>query len=407
MPTALRAEVPKQSVRADDGCGNPCATGSCPGSQERCLLGKCVCQPDCANKTCGASDGCGGKCTTGACGNNQTCNNGVCQCVDVSCYGTCCGLGDVCRDGSCCTPQCSGMQCGTDPVCGTSCGTCPAGAKCVDNSRCKLGPEWERVTSPAEAYAYYNGVHGNSAKNIWAVGRDGLIARYDGKAWSLVAPLTKQDLNGVSVHRDGTAVAVGDYGTLLEYDGTAWGAVSLQGSSGKDYTGSFEAVWTAYDGTVFVAGFSRYASSSTVFRRRNGVWSELKARPSMRVRGICGSSASNVWMVGSSTSVQQRKVARYTGGTSFDGPALDFADARCGSSSSDCELFDCWSAGYKNVWAVGGRGGAFQFDGTAWTKKRRWPLLSKDDRYLGQLGQRLLDRLALGQRPRGPCPLHV
>lgn len=88
----------------DDGCGGAC--GTCPGLQQACVNGECVCVPGCDGKECGG-DGCGGTC------------------------GGECPLGLSCYEGLCCEPQCEGKDCGDDG-CGGNCGTCPAYHVCVD-----------------------------------------------------------------------------------------------------------------------------------------------------------------------------------------------------------------------------------------------------------------------------------
>ncbi len=84
-------------------CGIDC--GKCEKGKV-CSYGKC-CTPDCTGKECG-SDGCGGWC------------------------GTCPGT-DECKDGACvaCQPKCAGKECGGDG-CGGECGTCPPDAKCAE-----------------------------------------------------------------------------------------------------------------------------------------------------------------------------------------------------------------------------------------------------------------------------------
>jgi len=93
----------------------------------------------------------------GACYPNETCNAGlVCLsdlCVDpgTGCVSDCTGLecgadpvcgqscgtcddGYSCQDGDCvkdsCVSDCTGLECGADPVCGQSCGTCDDGYTC-------------------------------------------------------------------------------------------------------------------------------------------------------------------------------------------------------------------------------------------------------------------------------------
>lgn len=78
-----------------------------------------VCVPDCAEElpglgqACG-DDGCGGDCGT-------------------------CATSDVCAEGRCCVPDCSGHDCGDDG-CGRSCGACSAGLTCSFQYSCVEDP---------------------------------------------------------------------------------------------------------------------------------------------------------------------------------------------------------------------------------------------------------------------------
>ena len=90
------------SCGQSDGCGAVCGCGT--GDAE-CVDGTC-CSPDCAGKECG-SDGCGGTCGECAAGS--------------------------CADGVCCAPDCTGKACG-DNGCGGVCGFCndPSNPVCTD-----------------------------------------------------------------------------------------------------------------------------------------------------------------------------------------------------------------------------------------------------------------------------------
>ncbi|MGM0578336.1 MAG: hypothetical protein ACQEXJ_21610 [Myxococcota bacterium] len=69
------------------------------------------CQPDCSGRECGLDPMCGESC--GACSDDRTCKQGQC-------------LADAC------TADCSGRECGLDPICGESCGTCADNQVCED-----------------------------------------------------------------------------------------------------------------------------------------------------------------------------------------------------------------------------------------------------------------------------------
>jgi fibronectin type 3 domain-containing protein len=99
-----------------DGCGGSC--GTCSGGQTCDATGKCVaCPLNCPTDSCGF-DGCGGTC---ACATGKSCDN-TGHCVT-----------------STCTPDCSGRQCGPDPVCKTTCGTCTGtNQQCDTTGKCVL-----------------------------------------------------------------------------------------------------------------------------------------------------------------------------------------------------------------------------------------------------------------------------
>ena len=74
------------------------------------------CTPDCSGRECGPDPICNESC--GTCGAGETCN-----------------ASGQCESGSC-TPDCWARECGPDPNCNTSCGTCSAGEDCDYLGRC-------------------------------------------------------------------------------------------------------------------------------------------------------------------------------------------------------------------------------------------------------------------------------
>ena len=150
----------------DDGCGGSC--GECPGQQDTCQEGGvCHCEASCEGKECGP-DGCGGSCgvciseictSEGTCGCAPACEgkqcgqdgcggscgtcaeatycdfDGLCACETggVECEDICCNSSQVCAVGVCCTPNCTGKECGDDG-CGGTCGSCEEADMCAAGS---------------------------------------------------------------------------------------------------------------------------------------------------------------------------------------------------------------------------------------------------------------------------------
>lgn len=87
------------------------------GGQAWCSLGLArSCQPDCSGRQCGPDPVCGSDCGS-------------------------CPAGHICQEGQCvCQPDCSGLECGPDPVCGSDCGSCAEGQVCREG-RCGCQPD--------------------------------------------------------------------------------------------------------------------------------------------------------------------------------------------------------------------------------------------------------------------------
>lgn len=146
-------------------CPNTQCGDTCCNTADYVCLGSACCLPNCDGKECG-DDGCGGSC--GTCPmDSPICDEGFCtdecipdcvqgdqKCIGATGYKTCvqqsgcwkwslltfgCNANEVCApsaDNECvCIPNCTGKDCGADG-CGGSCGTCPVGTACQNESQC-------------------------------------------------------------------------------------------------------------------------------------------------------------------------------------------------------------------------------------------------------------------------------
>ncbi len=94
-------------------CEGGCQNGVCVQ-----VGASCPEDQDCTGLDCGPDPVCGVIC--GTCGDDQTCEDGVCVQVGASCPDD---------------QDCTGLQCGPDPVCGVVCGICSDDQTC-DNGVC-------------------------------------------------------------------------------------------------------------------------------------------------------------------------------------------------------------------------------------------------------------------------------
>ncbi len=117
-------------------CGDACI------GVKTCELGKCMApvDPECLPTVpCVSNDDCpiGARC-------NQAIQPPACQKLYCGSFGSACSdewfcLSQKCQDEEC-VSDCSGLECGPDPIYGESCGTCQEGAACVSN-QCVCRPE--------------------------------------------------------------------------------------------------------------------------------------------------------------------------------------------------------------------------------------------------------------------------
>jgi len=86
-------------------------------------------------------------------------------------------------------------------------------------------------------------------EELWVAGERGTILHFDGSEWHPQVTGTSSTLNAIFGLAPNDIWAVGDDGTALHFDGNAWSPVGAGG-----YQGSFQAVWAAAAGDVWVGG---------------------------------------------------------------------------------------------------------------------------------------------------------
>jgi hypothetical protein len=206
------------------------------------------------------------------------------------------------------------------------------------------GSSWSHV--PQARYRSFYDVYGSSASNIFAVGADGLIMRYNGTTWSA------QRFNGTTVVNEpltapviparrfalralwglpslNFAVAVGDSGTVLYNDGTStawtdfsvptsaaltdvwgtdlsnfyattsdgrllrWNGSSVNFVSGVQAPGALHTVWGTAANNVYVAG-----DGGTLYRYNGSSWTRIRLPTRATLYAVWGTSASNMFVGG-------------------------------------------------------------------------------------------------------------
>jgi len=207
-------------------------------------------------------------------------------------------------------------------------------------------------------------VSASSLDRVWAVGNAGsalYILQWNGSAWTQVpspAPGDSSNLAGVAAVSDTNAWAVGEFSIgsdtkalVLHGNGTTWtrhaapapGTFSiLRGVSAL----SARNVWA-------VGGFSTAGGSRTLIEHWNGTkWAQVRSANPRNSTGdtvlnaVAGTSASNVWAVGSYASGKNKTLIEHWNGRSWKIVASP-------SPGSANFLNSVTATSAHNAWAVG------------------------------------------------------
>jgi photosystem II stability/assembly factor-like uncharacterized protein len=154
------------------------------------------------------------------------------------------------------------------------------------------GSSWGVMTTPsvpAGKSGRLRSVWGSSGSNVYAVGDDGVILRYNGAAWAAMSSGTTNPLYGVWGTASTNVYAVGLLGTIIRYNGEIWSAVE---TSGNDYNTYYDlgliygekmGLWNAVTDLAFSPEGHLYAATTRqgIYASANGArsWMNLSAPP--------------------------------------------------------------------------------------------------------------------------------
>jgi hypothetical protein len=218
---------------------------------------------------------------------------------------------------------------------------------------------WTEVVTGTTGELY--DVYSLDAKNVFAVGKGGLIMKYDGTSWTTM-PNPDPDKNNLRALWDGgqNLFAVGDRVDVY-YDGTKWN----QGYA-STYSYDFTDVWAATSGANLWATVESTSTYSTYFRYRaktspTGSWSSSSTSDFAGISfyGIWGLSDGELYAVG-----DQGKIVSCIGTcTGYSG--TNWAEMTSPTSSN---LRAIWGTSASDIFAVGFDGAILHYDGSSWTK---------------------------------------
>lgn len=275
---------------------------------------------------------------------------------------------------------------------------------------------WCPVATPLPPASLLTSVWGWSADGVLAVGSGGAVMKWDGATWALLpSPAGKNTF--FSVWGTGPAEIWLASGTDALFRATSLDAGAPDWKpepnlTGDPFnTGTLYAIWGSGDGDLRIGGSRFNVDTPEGFVSGNQFVKVAAAEPWTPipgegvVRGIWGSSATDVWLLVDNSEASPSQKGATMHGTGKDAASLVWTpvdsqsavglDAIWGSSADDvwavgeagtirrigrsdlrwtivpspttARLRAVWGTGPKDVWAVGHAGTILHWDGAAWT----------------------------------------
>ena len=203
------------------------------------------------------------------------------------------------------------------------------------------GKEWTKVNPDHNQKAWtgdWKGVWSNGVNDVWIVGSFGRIMHFDGSVWSDYKSRTTQVLWRLWGRSQNDIWAVGNSGTILHFDGDTWNIVqSGTRNNLLNIWGNEENVWiVGREGEILKCNLHGCITEVT----QSGTW----------IRGIYGFQDENntfLWAVGT------------------DGVILNKSSGLWKEvyRDKDSDLVRVWGSSPNDIWVIGGRGTIIHWDG--------------------------------------------
>jgi hypothetical protein len=259
-----------------------------------------------------------------------------------------------------------------------------------------LSGSWSVEALPGD----YDATWESGPSDVWAVGLGGVMAHWDGTAWTQLTPPppARGIYTAAAIWADTTNDAWiagnGPLGADLErWNGTAW-VTSTLSSASPAYL-YFVNIWGTGPSDVWGVGTGAEDTSGRIIHYDGTSWTDMYDAPSnYGFSGVWGSSASDVWFAGGNSTLVHWDGQQMTP-TSFG--TSDGFEAVAGSSATDVWVAgnldsslssmhhwdgSTWSsvtipsdigfitslyvASSSDIWGVGWEGGAAHWDGSSW-----------------------------------------
>ena len=219
--------------------------------------------------------------------------------------------------------------------------------------------DWTAMNS-GTTYSLHS-IWGSSGSDVYAVGDNGTMIHYDGSTWSPVEIKVEATLYSVWGSSAKDVFAVGDiwcstanntincYVTPLHYNGNTWSYMpDLLGTPNSNLKG----IWGSSGSDIFVVGDRGVVSDQGYIIHYDGnTWSRMESGAHDNLTAVWGSSDSDVFAVGDKGTILH-----------YDGSSWSIM-----SSGTTNRLNAIWGSSGSDVYAVGGFCTILHYDGNVWS----------------------------------------
>ena len=224
--------------------------------------------------------------------------------------------------------------------------------------------EWEEHTSAEVNNQPLYGVWGTSDSNVYAVGEAGTILHYDGGSWTQRVSDTPQNLLSISgIDENNIGIVGGSEIFLFSGDGVNWTKKDL-GSR------KLNGLWLTSSSTGYAVG--SVGTGDATLRRLDGDWSDLNDWSYLNT-SITGHDLQDVWTSGPDDGGEVYAVGR--GGTvvHYGGSWGEFEQLELPDESKPV-LYGVWGSSASDVFIVGSKASIFRGSSSGgWTQLTSLP----------------------------------
>ena len=142
------------------------------------------------------------------------------------------------------------------------------------------------------------GVWGTANNKVWAVGNKGTILKCNASSSCTSSSYWKKETSGTTSHlravygfSNSDVFAVGYDGVIVRYDGSKWNKMTTNTST------YFQGVWGSSPTNVFAVGHPIFKSEDSIFHYDGSKWYRVAPPKTSYCNSVWGSSASDVFVV--------------------------------------------------------------------------------------------------------------